>query len=125
MILKTADKSNPVLTKGSVGEVFDKVAYKLKADVVIKGDAQIPMDKDYLEHAVFCLIDNAMRYKTEDSKIDVAISRKEIVIRNKTGMDKFTPGTGIAVAGRIIEQHTLRLKTKLKDGVFEAKITRR
>lgn len=125
MILKTADKSTPVLSKGSVREVFDKVAYKLKADVVIKGDAQIPMDKDYLEHAVFCLIDNAARYKTKDSKIDVAISPKEIVIKNKTDRDKFTPGTGIAVAGRIIEQHGLRLKTKLEGGVFEAKITRR
>lgn len=125
MILKTADKSNPVLSKGSVREVFDKVACKLKADVVINGDAQIPMDKDYLEHAIFCLIDNAARYKTKDSKIEVVISSKEIVIRNKTGMDKFTPGTGIAVAGRIIEQHGLRLKTKLEGGAFEAKLTKK
>ena len=125
MILKTADRSNPVLSKGSVREIFDKVANKLKADVVINGDAQIPMDKDYLEHAVFCLIDNASRYKTKDSKIDVAISPKEIVIKNKTDRDKFTPGTGIAIAGRIIEQHKLRLKTKLGDGTFEAKITKK
>ena len=125
MILKTADKSNPVLSKGSVREVFDKVVNKLKADVVINGDAQITMDKDYLEHAVFCLIDNASRYKTKDSKIEVAISPKEIVIKNKTDRDKFTPGTGIAIAGRIIEQHKLKLKTKLEGGAFEAKITKK
>ena len=125
MILKTADKPNPVLSKGPVRELFTDAASRVKADIDIKGDTQIPMDKEYFGHAVFCLIDNAARYKAEGSKIEVAIGAKEIVIKNKTDRDKFTPGTGIAIAGRIIEQHKLRLKTKLEDGFFEAKITRR
>ena len=125
LILKTADKSNPVLKKGSVREVFEEAASKIKADVVITGDRQLKMDKEYLGHAVFCLIDNAARYKADGSRVEVSIGPKEIVIKNKTTKDKFTPGTGLAIAGRIIEQHDLRLRTKLADGVFEAKITRR
>ena len=39
--------------------------------------------------------------------------------------DHITPGTGIAIAGRIIEQHGLRLKTKLEGGAFEAKLTKK
>ena len=125
MILKAADKPNPVLSKGPVRELFADAASRVKADIDIKGDTQIPMDKEYFGHAVFCLIDNAARYKTEGSKIEVVISAKEIVIRNKTDRDKFTPGTGIAIAGRIIEQHGLRLKTKLEGGAFEAKLTKK
>ena len=84
-----------------------------------------PMDREYFKHAVFCLIDNAAKYKTVDSDIDVKIGKKEITVTNKTELDKFTPGTGIAIAGRILEQHRLKLKTKLEDGVFEAKISKK
>ena len=38
---------------------------------------------------------------------------------------QFTPGTGIAIAGRLFEQHKLKLTTDLKDGVFEARITKK
>ena len=82
------------------------------------------MERDYLEQAVFCLIDNAGRYKTEDSKVEVTIDRKSIVIRNKTDKDKFTPGTGLAIAGRILEQNKLDLNTAISEGIFEARITK-
>lgn len=121
-ILKSADKTNIVLEKTSVKEVFEQQAKKAGAEINIEGDTELPMDKEYFKHAVFCLVDNANKYKTEDSKIDVKIGKKEITVTNKTELDKFTPGTGIAIAGRILEQHRLKLKTKLEDGVFEAKI---
>ena len=124
-ILKTADKINPVLVKGSVKEVFEQAAEKAGAKINLTGDTEIPMDREYFKHAAFCLIDNAAKYKTEDSDIDVKIGKKEITVTNKTELDKFTPGTGIAIAGRIIEQHKLKLKTKLEGGVFEAKISKK
>lgn len=124
-ILKTAGKINPVLEKGSVKEVFDQAAEKAGAKINLTGDTEIPMDREYFKHAVFCLIDNAAKYKTGDSDIDVKIGKKEITVTNKTELDKFTPGTGIAIAGRILEQHRLKLKTKLEDGVFEAKISKK
>ena len=58
------------------------------------------------------------------SKTEVKINPKDIVISNRTGKDKFTPGTGIAIAERILEHHKLKLKTELKDGVFEARISK-
>ena len=125
MILKTADKTLPDLTKGSVKEVFEEVASMAGIDIRISGDKEIPMDKDYFKQAIFCLLDNASRYKSEGSKIEVKISSSEIVISNKTSADKFTPGTGLAIAGRIIEQHKLMLMTSLKDGVFESKIAKK
>ena len=124
-ILKSADKTNIVLEKASVKEVFEQQAKKAGAGINIEGDTELPMDKEYFKHAVFCLVDNASKYKSEDSKIDVKIDKKEILITNKTELDKFTPGTGIAIAGRILEQHKLKLRTKLEGGVFEAKISKK
>ena len=125
MILKTADKTLPDLTKGSVKEVFEEAATMAGVEIRINGDKEIPMDKDYFKQAIFCLLDNASRYKSEGTKIEVKISSSEITITNKTSADKFTPGTGLAIAGRIIEQHKLMLRTSLKDGVFEAKIAKK
>lgn len=123
-ILKSAEKSDRRFVKGSVRTCIEEVAAKTGVDVDIKGDANILMDKEYFKTALVCLIDNAGKYKTEGSPVEANVSSKEITIRNKTDMDKFTPGFGLAVAGRIIEQHKLKLKTELKDGVFEAKISK-
>ena len=124
-ILKTAEKSDRKFAKASVKACIEDVAAKLGADIDIKGDTEIKMDKDYFKTAISCLIDNANEYKAADSKIDVAITGKAFTIRNKTDAGKFTPGTGIAIAGRILEQHKLYLETTLKDGVFEARISKK
>ena len=120
-ILKTAERSDRKLSKESVRSCIGEVASKLGEDVQIKGDTQIKMDKEYFNTAIYCLLDNAAKYKSKDSKIEVDIAGKAVTIRNKTDKDNFTPGTGIAIAGRILEQHKLVLETKLKDGVFEAR----
>ena len=124
-ILKTAEKSDRKFVKTSVRTAIAEAAEKAGAEAVIKGDTDIKMDKDYFKTAVFCLIDNALKYKTADSKIEVDITGKGFTFRNKTEAAKFTPGTGLAIAGRIFEQHKLYLKTELKDGVFEARVSRK
>lgn len=124
-ILKTAEKNDLVFEKCSVREVIVSEAEKAGADIDIKGDKEIKMDREYFSQAVCCLIDNAVKYKTEGTKIAVKIGKKEISITNKTGRDKFVPGTGIAIAERIIGQHGLMLKTGLKDGIFETVIVKK
>jgi K+-sensing histidine kinase KdpD len=124
-ILKTAEKSDRKFAKASVKACIEDVAAKLGADIDIKGDTEIKMDKEYFKTALSCLIDNANKYKASDSKIDVAITGKDFTITNKTDSGKFTPGTGIAIAGRILEQHKLYLETTLKDGVFEVRISKK
>ena len=124
-ILKTADKTSLVLSTISARQIFGEAASKAGAAVNITGDRNIRADKDYFMTAAFNLIDNAKKYKTADSDIDVVITSKDITVRNSTDLGKFTPGTGISIAGRIIEQHKLKLKTDLKDGVFEARISKR
>ena len=124
-ILKTAEKSDRKFAKASVKACIEDVAAKLGADIDIKGDTEIKMDKDYFKTALSCLIDNANKYKDADSKIEVAITGKDFTITNKTDSGKFTPGTGLAIAGRILEQHRLYLETTLKDGVFEARISKK
>ena len=124
-ILKTAEKSDRKFTKASVKTCFEEAASGLGADIEINGDAMIKMDKDYFKTALSCLIDNAGKYRTGGTKTEVNITAKEITVRNKTGADSFTPGTGIAIAGRILEQHGLKLKTAIKGGSFEAKISRK
>ena len=121
-ILKTVEKTDRKFTRESVRSCIGEVAAKLGEDVQIKGDAQIKMDKEYFKTALFCLLDNAVKYKSTDSKIEVDITCKAVTIRNKTDKDKFTPGTGISIAGRILEQHKLHLNVSLKDGVFESVI---
>lgn len=124
-ILATADKSDRKFSKTSIRVCIEEAAQKAGATVNITGDASIKMDKDYFKTALFCLIDNAARYKSEGSDIEAIISPKCITIRNKTAAGKFTPGFGITIAGRIIEQHGLKLATTLKDGTFEARISKK
>ncbi len=124
-ILKTAEKSDRKFVKASVRTALAEAAEKAGTEVVIKGDTDIKMDREYFKTALFCLIDNASKYKTADSKIEADITGKGIKITNKTDAAKYTPGTGLAIAGRILEQHRLYLKTQLKDGVFEAMITKK
>ena len=124
-ILATADKSDRKFSKTSIRTCIEEVAQKAGATINITGDASIKMDRDYFKTALFCLIDNAAKYKSEGSGIEAVISPKSITIRNKTAAGKFTPGFGIAIAGRIIEQHGLKLVTNLKDGVFEAVISKK
>lgn len=124
-ILKTAEKSDRRYIKDSVRTAIAEAAEKAGEKLVIKGDTDIRMDKEYFKTAIFCLIDNASKYKTSDSQIEVDITGKGFTIRNKTDAGKFTPGTGLAIAGRILEQHKLYLKTELKDGVFEARVSKK
>ena len=122
-ILKTAGKSSLKFSKTSLREIFEEAAEKIGTVIKIKGDRKTKIDRDYFRTAVFNLLDNAARYRTKDSEIEVNITPKAVVITNKTGADSFTPGYGIAIAGRIIGQHGQKLSTELNDGVFEARIT--
>ena len=122
-ILKTADKTSLTLSKTSIRKCLEEVASKAGVDIDINGDADYKIEKDYFNTALFCLVDNAAKYRSEGAKIEVEITSKSVTIRNKTSTGNYTPGTGIAIAGRILEQHRLKLTTDLKDGVFEAKIS--
>ena len=124
-ILKTADKTSLRFSKTSIRKCLEEVASKAGAGIDIKGDAEYMTERDYFNTALFCLVDNAVKYGNKDAKIEAAITSKSSTIRNKTTAGKFTPGTGIAIAGRIFEQHKLKLTTDLKDGVFEARITKK
>lgn len=124
-ILKTAEKSDMKLKKASVRFCVEVAAKRIGADLIISGDREIKMDRDYFSQALYCLIDNANKYKAEGATIDVKIDKNDIVITNKTDSEKFTPGTGLAIAGRILEQHKLHLVTAVKAGIFEAKITKK
>ena len=124
-ILKTAEKSDLKLKKVSVRACVEEAAKRVGAELILSGDREIKMDKDYFSQAIYCLIDNAYKYKAEGATIDVKIDKNDIVITNKTDAEKFTPGTGIAIAGRILEQHKLHLNTAVKAGIFEAKITKK
>ena len=124
-ILKTAEKSDRKLTKSSVRDCVEEAAKRVGAELILNGDREIKMDKAYFSQALYCLIDNAYKYKSEGATIDVKIDKNDIVITNKTDAEKFTPGTGLAIAGRILEQHKLHLNTAVKAGIFEAKITRK
>ena len=124
-ILKSAEKSDRKLKKASVRACVEDAAKRAGAEPVISGDAEIRMDRDYFGQALYCLIDNASKYKTEGTKTEIRIMKKVIAVTNRTDNDKFTPGTGLAIAGRILEQHRLKLTTKLEDGVFEALISRK
>ena len=123
-ILKTAEKNNPVLVKTSVRGIIEQVCKAVGADAEIEGDAVFKVDKEYFAQAMTCLIDNASRYKTVRPVV-IKISPAAIVVTNKTDKDTFTPGTGLAIAGRILEQHKLRLTTAIKGGVFEARVARK
>ena len=53
------------------------------------------------------------------------IDSKAITFANKATADRFTPGTGITIAGRILEQHKLKLTTEINKGYFIARISKK
>lgn len=120
-ILKTAEKNDRKYVSASVRKCVGEVAEKLNAKVTITGDMTLKMDEEYFKTALFCLIDNAEKYKIADSEVVVDINSNEFTVTNMAEASKFTPGTGLAIAGRIFEQHKLHLNTSLKDGVFVAR----
>ena len=117
-ILKTAERNDRKYVSASVRKCVGEVAEKLNAKVTITGDMTLKMDEEYFKTALFCLIDNAEKYKIADSEVVVDINSNEFTVTNMAEASKFTPGTGLAIAGRIFEQHKLHLNTSLKDGVF-------
>ncbi len=123
-ILKTAERTTPELKNCSVKEIIAEAAGKIGGEFDITGDAQMPADKEYFAQAVYALLDNAARYKTSGS-VQVKVDKNAVVITNKTDKDNFTPGTGLAIAGRILEQNKMNLTTAIKGGVFEARISRK
>ena len=123
-ILKTAERTTPELKNCSVKDIIAEAAAKIGGEFDITGDAQMPADKEYFAQAVYALLDNAARYKTSGS-VQVRVDKDAVVITNKTDKDNFTPGTGIAIAGRILEQNKMNLTTAIKGGVFEARISRK
>ena len=72
-ILKSADKTNIVLEKTSVKEVFEQQAKKAGAEINIEGDTELPMDKEYYQNAGFFLVDNTTQNKHEDYRTNVKI----------------------------------------------------
>ena len=117
-ILKTAERNDRKYVSASVRKCVGEVAEKLNAKVTITGDMTLKMDEEYFKTALFCLIDNAEKYKIADSEVVVDITSNGFTVTNMAEASKFTPGTGLAIAGRIFEQHKLYLNTSLKDGVF-------
>ena len=121
-ILKSAEKSDLTLSQVSVRECIEEAAGKVGCSVNITGDNKIMADKGYFKSALVCLIDNADKYKSQGSDIKASIDSKTIIITNKTDNKKYTQGFGMSIAGRILEQQNLILKTGIKDGIFEARI---
>ena len=124
-ILKTAEKNDLRFRKASCSEVIKEVAFRVGADVDIEGDKKIRIDREYFKTALTCIIDNANKYREPDSKINVVIDSKAITFANKATADRFTPGTGITIAGRILEQHKLKLTTEINKGYFIARISKK
>lgn len=124
-ILKTVENPDRKFARSSVRKCVGSVIEKLGIKASVKGDMTLKMDEEYFKTALVCLLDNASKYKTADSEIEVNISDNEFTVSNKTDADKFTPGTGLAIAGRILEQHRLYLDTSLKDGAFTARAGKR
>lgn len=119
-ILKAADRK-PVKTVFEIREVIEQMAEKTGAEVVINGTGKINTDREFFEQAIYNLIDNANKYRSEGD-ILVNIKRRGIEIVNLCDSEVFTPGAGIAIADRFLVQNGMRLKLKVNDGKFIADI---
>lgn len=119
-ILKAADRK-PVKTVFEIREVIEQMAEKTGAGVVINGTGKIRTDREFFEQAIYNLIDNANKYRSEGD-ILVNIKRRGIEIVNPCDSEVFTPGAGIAIADRFLVQNGMRLKLKVNDGKFIADI---
>ena len=109
-------------TKFNLRSSVEEIAEKAGVNVNISGDAKIKADKEFFEQALFNLLDNAGKYKQEDSEITVRTDRRKMLIENNCKEDKFTPGAGIAIADRYLSQTGMSLKQRIKDGRFISEI---
>ena len=121
-ILKAADRK-PVKTVFEIREVIEQMSERTGADVVINGTGKIKTDREFFEQAIYNLIDNANKYKSEGD-ILVNIKRHGIKIVNPCDSQVFTPGAGIAIADRFLIQNGMRLNLKVKGGKFIAEINK-
>ena len=119
-ILKAADRK-AVKTVFETREVVEQMAKKIGVEIVINGTHKIRADREFFEQAIYNLIDNAGKYRSEGD-ILVDINRNGIEIINQSGSEGFTPGAGIAIADRFLIQNGMSLKVKLKGGRFIADI---
>ena len=119
-ILKAADRK-PVRSVCEIREVIEQMAEKIGVEVVINGTGKIKADREFFEQAIYNLIDNANKYRSEGD-ILVNIKKREIEIVNNCDSEEFTPGAGIAIADRFLIQNGMRLKLKVNDGSFTADI---
>ena len=119
-ILKAADRKT-VKTLFETREVVEQMAKKIGVEVVINGTQKIHADREFFEQAIYNLIDNAGKYRSEGD-ILVDIKRNGIEIVNNCGSEKYTPGAGIAIADRFLIQNGMNLKVKQKKSRFIAEI---
>ena len=105
----------------------------------------IEANKIYIEILLRNLIDNAIKYSTENSKIDVRISAKKIKISNhgpeiseeerEKIFDKFyrtnnydlknemSCGLGLAIVKKIVDMHGGNVVFESKNGINSVRIT--
>ena len=117
-----AVKRTPVESVFGVKDAVNEAADKLSVRLEISDDTNIKADREYFIQAVYNLIDNAAQYGLEGFPIKVDIKPGKMIISNHTESDKFTPGTGLAIADRFLTRTGMLLTLELDDGVFKAVI---
>lgn len=118
--ISEAAERPPVESVFGVKDAVMEAADKLGVIPEISDDTKIKTDREYFIQAVYNLIDNAARYGLEGYPVKIEIKTGKMIISNHCGADKFTPGTGLAIADRFLSQCGMLLSLELKDGVFKA-----
>ena len=120
--ISEAAERPPVESLFGVKDAVVEAADKLGVKPEISDDTKIKADREFFIQAVYNLIDNAVRYGLEGYPVKVEIKAGKMIISNHSKSDKYTPGTGLAIADRFLTRCGMLLSLELKDGVFKAVI---
>ena len=125
------------------GKKYDLQKEAKKLTINITGDGVLDIDVSLFSQAIDNLLGNAVKYASEDSAINVTISKNEIsivnqcddmpdvpvnslyepfVVGNENRSDKKGSGLGLAIVNNICTLHKFKFEIKCEEKTFTAKV---
>ena len=98
---------------------------EISLDLRTEGNFIIKTNSQKLHQILFNLLDNALRYSKEKTKIEVEIAEKKqaVTIKNQSNKESFNPGIGLGICRQLSEEIGANLVQQItEDNIFVSQL---